>query len=186
MLADECPNPDCYGIPLVRPPKAGGEKDPRKECVICRSVYVDEDGVFGSRLVALQPFPPSSVGAERSTVLPQSPPLPAQPDSAPQLEMHPSTSTIQFDKGKAVRRHATLPPLSSNPAIQPPPSVLPTTSSYLAVQESVQSLELALHALSERMKRLSGGATLDPNLIAQTADAMTRVAQALAQVRQLQ
>lgn len=30
MLADECPNPNCYGIPLVRPPKAGGEKDPRK------------------------------------------------------------------------------------------------------------------------------------------------------------
>lgn len=30
MLADECPNNACYGIPLVRPPKAGGEKDPRK------------------------------------------------------------------------------------------------------------------------------------------------------------
>lgn len=28
MLADECPNPQCYGIPLVRPPK--GDKDPRK------------------------------------------------------------------------------------------------------------------------------------------------------------
>ncbi|KAH9938650.1 uncharacterized protein B0H18DRAFT_22300 [Fomitopsis serialis] len=109
MLADECPNSDCYGIPLVRPPKAGGEKDPRKECVICGSVYVDEDGVFGSRLVPLQPFPSSSVGAERSTGLPQPPLLPAQPDSAPQMEMHPSTSTIHFDKGKAVRRHATLP-----------------------------------------------------------------------------
>lgn len=33
MLADECPNTVCYGIPLVRPPKAGGEKDPRKACV---------------------------------------------------------------------------------------------------------------------------------------------------------
>lgn len=30
MLADECPNPQCYGIPLVRPPKSGSEKDPRK------------------------------------------------------------------------------------------------------------------------------------------------------------
>lgn len=30
MLADECPGPDCYGIPLVRPPKAGGSIDPRK------------------------------------------------------------------------------------------------------------------------------------------------------------
>ena len=30
MLADECANPECYGVPLVRPPKPGGGKDPRK------------------------------------------------------------------------------------------------------------------------------------------------------------
>ena len=30
MLADECPSVGCYGIPLVRPPKAGGGKDPKK------------------------------------------------------------------------------------------------------------------------------------------------------------
>jgi len=30
MLADECPNARCYGVPLVRPPKAGHGKDPRK------------------------------------------------------------------------------------------------------------------------------------------------------------
>ena len=30
MLADECPNIECYGVPLVRPPKPGGGKDPRK------------------------------------------------------------------------------------------------------------------------------------------------------------
>lgn len=30
MLAEECPNAFCYGVPLVRPPKAGGEQDPRK------------------------------------------------------------------------------------------------------------------------------------------------------------
>ena len=32
MLADECPNTQCYGIPLVRPPKTGPEKDLRKVC----------------------------------------------------------------------------------------------------------------------------------------------------------
>ncbi|KAF8897457.1 hypothetical protein BD779DRAFT_1490993 [Infundibulicybe gibba] len=32
MLGDECPNARCYGVPLVRPPKPGGEKDPRKVC----------------------------------------------------------------------------------------------------------------------------------------------------------
>jgi hypothetical protein len=30
MLAEECPNPLCFGVPLVRPPKSGGGKDPRK------------------------------------------------------------------------------------------------------------------------------------------------------------
>jgi hypothetical protein len=30
MLGEECPNSTCFGVPLVRPPKAGGEKDPRK------------------------------------------------------------------------------------------------------------------------------------------------------------
>ena len=32
MLADECPNNECYGIPLLRPPRVGGDKDPRKVC----------------------------------------------------------------------------------------------------------------------------------------------------------
>ena len=31
MLADECPNPACYGVPLVRPPKRlGGSNNPNK------------------------------------------------------------------------------------------------------------------------------------------------------------
>lgn len=32
MLGDECPRETCFGIPLVRPPKPGGGKDPRKVC----------------------------------------------------------------------------------------------------------------------------------------------------------
>ena len=32
MLADECPRSTCHGIPLVRPPKTGRDKDPRKVC----------------------------------------------------------------------------------------------------------------------------------------------------------
>jgi uncharacterized Zn finger protein (UPF0148 family) len=40
MLGEECPRSTCYGIPLVRPPKTGQEKDPRKECVVCSTVYV--------------------------------------------------------------------------------------------------------------------------------------------------
>jgi hypothetical protein len=32
MLAEECPNVRCFGVPLVRPPKVGGGKDPKKAC----------------------------------------------------------------------------------------------------------------------------------------------------------
>jgi Sjogren's syndrome/scleroderma autoantigen 1 (Autoantigen p27) len=72
MLAEECPNESCYGVPLVRPPKAGGGKDPRKvslysvyfatlrtrvrqECVICSRVYIYQQDAYGlDRLVPLQ------------------------------------------------------------------------------------------------------------------------------------
>lgn len=73
MLAEECPNSRCFGVPLVRPPKAGGGKDSKKvhhndtlwiarqlntttsqECVICHGVYVSERDASGyEHLVAL-------------------------------------------------------------------------------------------------------------------------------------
>ncbi|KAJ7276288.1 hypothetical protein B0H12DRAFT_1084556 [Mycena haematopus] len=56
MLADECPNERCFGVPLVRPPNAGGEKDPRKECVICKTIYITEvDWAGRERLVSENP-----------------------------------------------------------------------------------------------------------------------------------
>lgn len=30
MLGDECPNDDCYYVPLVRRPKSAGEEEPKK------------------------------------------------------------------------------------------------------------------------------------------------------------
>ena len=45
MLADECPNASCYGVPLVRPPRArDGARSQEKECVICSTVYSVEKG----------------------------------------------------------------------------------------------------------------------------------------------
>ncbi len=35
MLGDECPSPECIGVPLVRPPKRGGGKSSAK---VCRSL----------------------------------------------------------------------------------------------------------------------------------------------------
>jgi hypothetical protein len=41
MLGDECINTRCYGVPLVRPPKVGGEKNPRKVCHVSNTRFVD-------------------------------------------------------------------------------------------------------------------------------------------------
>lgn len=48
MLGDECPNTRCYGVPLVRPPKVGGGKDPRKVCDVSNirlAVFNEPQGV---------------------------------------------------------------------------------------------------------------------------------------------
>lgn len=87
MLAEECPNERCFGVPLVRPPKPGGEKDPRKvrrsmspntsrlilgqECVICKTVYVTEvDWAGRERLVpenSVEDVVPPATGSKGKT-----------------------------------------------------------------------------------------------------------------------
>lgn len=40
MLADECPNDRCIGIPLVRPPRTAAGNDPRKVSSIAKSLLL--------------------------------------------------------------------------------------------------------------------------------------------------
>jgi hypothetical protein len=99
MLGEECPNIRCYGIPLVRPPKTGEDKDPRKvsnslqflihataiylvqECVICGTVYVTDVSEGWQRLVPV----PIAVGLTGANSM----------SSAPR-------ASSSRDKGKAV------------------------------------------------------------------------------------
>ena len=82
MLANECPGPACYGVPLVRPPKAGSDKDPRKvrlaqynwlsmsyheqECVICGTSYISEVDPRGHQ--RLTPFNAVNQNSDASLV----------------------------------------------------------------------------------------------------------------------
>lgn len=47
MLGEECPSPRCYGVPLVRPPKTNGDKDPRKVyiCIIPSTLDLSPTGM---------------------------------------------------------------------------------------------------------------------------------------------
>lgn len=65
------------------------------------------------------------------------------------------------------------------------PYPLKRITSDLVMEESIQSLEVALHSLSNRLTALSSGPAVDPTSIAVTADAIGKVAYALTQVRQL-
>ncbi|KAI0721906.1 hypothetical protein C8T65DRAFT_170813 [Cerioporus squamosus] len=173
MLADECPNADCYGIPLVRPPKRGNALDPRKECVICGIVYVDEANASGQeRLVPMHP-PPSSSATHRAAI--------------PDVVAPTSTSSASLDKGKA--RAYPEPAIQSVPVARglehKAAAALPDSSTPSALEASARSLELSLIALSERLNAHTSAPTINPTPIGQTADAISKVTQALIQVKQL-
>ncbi|ETW84377.1 hypothetical protein HETIRDRAFT_311856 [Heterobasidion irregulare TC 32-1] len=155
MLADECPTTTCYGIPLVRPPKVGGEKDPRKECVVCGNIYVDEKDSQGfDRLI------PIELGTRQQSL-------------RPGFGTDPLRSSSQ-DKGKSVARDETPVPQHMSSLTQ------------TVLDASVQSLESSLMALSQRLSSLADQTIIDPSSIAQTADAMSKIAQALSSLKQLQ
>ncbi|KAJ7499001.1 hypothetical protein FB451DRAFT_1015711 [Mycena latifolia] len=167
MLAEECPNVRCFGVPLVRPPKAGGEKDHRKECVICGTVYVTEvDWAGRERLVPEEST--KSMGDPKSGA----------------LHAEPSSSTTPhvfsgFDESKNI---VQLPPLGLHRSGQVTTSA---TSMLATLDESAQGLELTLRALSKRLLSLTAGQP-DPSSIGSVADAISKVVQALGQVKQLQ
>jgi len=180
MLADECPNTTCYGIPLVRPPKAGGEKDPRKECVVCGTIYIEEKDAHGfDRLMAVE-----SAGSGRQGL---------------ETTAGPASRSIQ-GKGKGVTRDDTpmvaasslpftqplSPPVSRRPHL---PVHLPqaaSTTEVATLETSARSLELTLSALSQRLLSLANQSILEPSSVSQIADAITKVARALSHIKQLQ
>ncbi|EIN10698.1 hypothetical protein PUNSTDRAFT_142655 [Punctularia strigosozonata HHB-11173 SS5] len=196
MLADECPNPRCYGIPLVRPPRVGGSKDSRKECVACETAYVTEKDMNGwDRLVpsdssAARSEPPSNEAAVRLAQgahgSPDKEKLVLQVDTqgAPATSSNTVNSSALLQEGRrdtaiAQRRSATLTTRTATDKDDP------STSSSL--ESTARSLQRSLLSLSERLELLSGGhMILDPASISQTADAIGRVAHALSEVKKLQ
>jgi hypothetical protein len=66
LLADNCPNPSCRGMPLVGyPRKTDGSRDGRRMCVSCGSRWVDERDMGSMKVVgpaaALTESAPASV-----------------------------------------------------------------------------------------------------------------------------
>ncbi|KAJ3490325.1 hypothetical protein NLI96_g1545 [Meripilus lineatus] len=181
MLADECPNSQCYGIPLVRPPK--GDKDPRKECVICHGVYVEQvDSNGSSNLVPLEnQTSPSSDSQAIETI-----------NAFPSPPVNKSTSSIKSIKGKVAEKRPTghtknhsQATSTPNPSSGHQPGPTLGHSSVATLEDSADALEMSLQALTEKLRFLTKGSNIDATYIGQTADAISRVSQALMQVKQL-
>ncbi|KAJ7095301.1 hypothetical protein B0H15DRAFT_104476 [Mycena belliarum] len=186
MLADECPNVSCFGVPLVRPPKAGGGKDPRKECVICATVYVTEvDWAGRERLI-----PDEST---KSMVTP----VTGNKGKAPELDLaDPELGALHVEtRSSAIPQPFNGPGEPKIIVQRPSPNIYSSgqmsssmgrlDSIQTALDESAHGLESTLRALSQRLSSLTSEHP-DPASIGSVADTISKVVQALSQVKQLQ
>jgi len=190
MLADECPSAECYGIPLVRPPKPGGGKDPRKECVICGAVYIDEQKLGGLDHLIAQPYTnptteehtekdkdvesldlPNSTQSKNSVINPPAAILPANSTS---------TNTLLMQSNLLPQG---LP--STHPFAQAQRTANRSDSSAISTLESAdRALQVSLQALADQLNlSVISGATLDPRFIGDLAEAIQKVTVAFTSVR---
>jgi len=171
MLGEECPNETCHGIPLVRPPKSGIDKDPRKQCVICDNLYTTVTDSTGRETLALFNVPSIAPNLTQSQ----------RHDSREQFQASSQTTTAQRSSIPRLNQH----PLTSQLTQSSTPLIL-GASPDIALDESSQALQTSLQSLSHWLTALSSPTT--PNLasIGETADTIGKVSAALAQVRQMQ
>ncbi|KAF8708330.1 Sjogren's syndrome/scleroderma autoantigen 1 (Autoantigen p27), partial [Rhizoctonia solani] len=178
MLAEECPNDSCWAIPLVRFPRArpGAEPDPRKECVICGTIYVNNEN---GQLVAQRATP------SRTTTAPQPQSNPVRATNVPTPQPIPRTITP-----KASSLNTTIPPPSivgpsttadRTPVVQNIPKA-PAASLFGSAEEALSG---ALEALSQRLVQVSLGTDINTKQIRDTAETMETVMRALDTARKL-
>ncbi|KAJ3922817.1 hypothetical protein F5877DRAFT_74962 [Lentinula edodes] len=171
LLGEECLNEACFGIPLVRPPKSGGEKDPRRECVICGRIYIGE----GDLVEAEPPRPP----AQNS-----SPPI--LPDNA----IVPASNTPNADPRVTENSNQALLPLERQQPAEPS-SLSPSSPNG---GSTMSALRVTSHALEQTLISLSGRLTssvaqsilIDPQTISSIVDTISKTTQALAEVKKIQ
>jgi len=158
LLGEDCPNTQCYGIPLLRPPRFNGGEEV-KECVICGTVYATR--ICGDGISCLTPVLPEPQARNRETEDPR--------------------GITSLAKAPVPHHQVVLPPPGDNGIVT---AVRPDTSE---IEESELALRFALRTLTTRLTNLSDSPQIvDPSSIAQTAEGLGKVAQALSRVRELQ
>ncbi|KAJ3573863.1 hypothetical protein NP233_g2135 [Leucocoprinus birnbaumii] len=182
MLGDECPRDECYYVPLVRPPKKAGEPDPKKECVLCGNFYTTERDQVGREILV-----PVEIQTTAQTT---------GPSSLARSDPIPATFSVDHQSA-AVTDNSAKKPAAPNPPKQVRSALTVNlvwsltmhleAGNHEHTRYFLAALQLSLQTLTARLTSLSSNPTfVDPASIATTADAITKVTQAISQVKQLQ
>ncbi|KAJ3785090.1 hypothetical protein GGU10DRAFT_395390 [Lentinula aff. detonsa] len=165
LLGEECVNEDCFGIPLVRPPKSSGENQrvrlqSHKECVICGRLYVGEGELVEAEL-------PRSSALQSSNQN-----LPMRTDISSSNVSGATKLTFELLQPTGTMLHPTTSPNDE--------------STISALNITTHALEQTLISLSGRLTSSAGSSILvDPHTISSIVDTISKTTQALAEVKKL-
>lgn len=166
MLADECPNSSCYGIPLVRPPQPGDEKSTKRECVACGTLYIDD----GHGLVATN----SGVNAPAINLAARDDIDPGSSSRSEEKQPMSYSSLISSPKHKD-SNSTTSPKLDFQ-----------SQRVYASLDSAAASLGVSLRSLSKRLAVQSSNADgMDVISIGTTADTMGKVLSVMERINNL-
>jgi len=203
MLADECPNPTCYGVPLLRPPRRLTDSNlSTKECVVCKRMYVDAPDGTGLRLQESHPESrhstpstgvraPSSNAQELNMGQRDRPAasIPAQSiaSSAPVPQPRPNPAPTQVSA--AVPPPVAVPASLFAPALSTAAQMVPDTPLNLLLptkNPTVSALHITVTVLTARLNTLtSSPPPLNVVAIGEVSDALSRTLDAMDKARKV-
>ncbi|KAG8712412.1 hypothetical protein FRC09_019912 [Ceratobasidium sp. 395] len=181
MLSDECTNENCWAIPLVRPPRArpGAQPDPRKECVICGTVYItDENGELVAQPAPMARGTAAPSGSQRSQETSVEPPSRTATNIVQEVSRNQLTN-VAPETPALVK---PLPPTSITAFSSPPQ---PPSTNVNAFSSATGALQGALDSLSQRLIQITMASNIDVKQVKDTAEAMDVVMKSLQTARQL-
>lgn len=169
MLAEECPNESCYGIPLVRSPNSGAVKDKRMECVVCGSIYVHERTAGGQAILMKQnqvstaTTTPEALKSVGTNVLPSS--FEDNRKASHEISLNSQHSTDKIPRDALTAGQHAL-------ANEKVPLISTISATIVALQDSLQ-------VLSTRLSSVASNSPPDHLLIGELAHSIGQISSTL-------
>ncbi|KAG8924545.1 hypothetical protein FRC00_005011, partial [Tulasnella sp. 408] len=166
MLGEECLNPDCIGVPLVRPPGRGGTKDPRMECVICENVYTEARDPRGfTTLKLVEPSLPTASSAGNTASVTSGAINGSSHPIVTATESKKHAATLGPSKASQAAQRKEKDVIGTSSEVEKPGKTrnsTVTSSNVSALQDVLGSIDRSLAALASRLDTLS---KCDPSVL---------------------